>query len=265
MLDSILSIISSILTILSIVIPLFHVQQKNSSKLAINNNIQLINNYKKVENIKYNSVNTTDNDIMFLILAFIGFVFSIILFVKFNYIILGLTSILVFIATLVNTIRIVRNNLSLKSYLYFAIKYFSISTILCLRVFDNPPVIVDLGHKLVKFDSSNLSEFINSIILMIKSTVKYIIELNIPSFDFFTLVFYIIAIITIWLSIITDFSKKNFFKTLENLYKTIKSFLIMWLFLILELIILYYLLNFEKLKDFTELFLNPIFKWLQFP
>ena len=51
---------------------------------------------------------------MFLILAFIGFVFSIILFVKFNYIILGLTSILVFIATLVNTIRIVRNNLSLK-------------------------------------------------------------------------------------------------------------------------------------------------------
>ena len=104
-----------------------------------------------------------------------------------------------------------------------------------------------------------------SIILMIKSTVKYIIELNIPSFDFFTLVFYIIAIITIWLSIITDFSKKNFFKTLENLYKTIKSFLIMWLFLILELIILYYLLNFEKLKDFTELFLNPIFKWLQFP
>lgn len=263
MLDSILSIVSSILTIISIVIPIFHVQQKSSGGLSINNNIQIINSYKKVQNIKYNYVNTADNDILYLVLASIGFVLFVILFVKFNYVILGLTSVFVFISTFVNIIRIVRNNLSLKSYVYFAIKYLSISIILCFGAFNNPPVIIDLEHKLVKFNSSNLSDFINSIILMFESTIRYIINIKIPSFDFFTLIFRIVAIIIIWLSVTTDLSKKNFFKTLEHLYKTRKSFSIKWLFLILELIFLYYLLNFEELKNFTRIFLNPIFKWLQ--
>lgn len=269
--DSILSIISSILTIISFIIA-FIKNEPNNKNIAqnniglrntVNNNdININNSHKNTTEIhNHQNMNSDDYDLFKIALIVIGALLSIALFIKFNFIILGISSFLTFLVSILTIYRIRKEDLSFNSYFYFALKYIGILAIIASCIIYTPAVASGLNNRLSNIDASNSTKLISSFFSMLKETFLYFNYLKFPSFDSFTLILRFIAIIFIFTLLFADVSKKAFFNSVALLYKDKKSTFIKYSLLFLGLIILAFLSHFNHFEYITNNILKIITEW----
>ncbi|MDT4012175.1 hypothetical protein [Staphylococcus simulans] len=269
--DSVLSIIASILTISSFVFAFTkrpsenkNISQTNigSTNSITNNNIKVNNSYQQVKYIpNRQNINNTDENWGYIIFISLGMLLSIALFVKFNFIILGLSSILVLLISILTIYRLRKEALGLRSYIYFAIKYISILLIIITCIIYIPSVAERLNEKLSNIDVSNSSNFIASIFKMGQETFLYIKSLHFPSYSAFTLIFRFIAVVIIFMLLFADISKKSFSNAISMLYKNKNSVFLQYFSLFVILLILIVFIHFFYFEDVISNVLDPIYDW----
>lgn len=199
MLNSILSISASVLTIISFFIPIIkklkskpntkNAQGNNGSNNSVNNqNIYAeSHNYQNIHTENYNHKNvqeivkkesTTEDDSYRLILFGLGILLVLTIFIKFNFIVIGVSCTLVFFIGILTIYRLKKYQLPIRSYFYYSVKYSSFTLILLSALFINPKIISNLENKFDTLYFSSFSTFFESLIEMIKTTLIYFHHLN---------------------------------------------------------------------------------------
>ncbi|MEB7721803.1 hypothetical protein [Staphylococcus equorum] len=287
MLNSILSISASVLTIISFFIPIIK-KIKSKSKPYINNtngNIGSNNNNVNNQNICTESHNhqnihtenynhhyvqeivrkesTTEDDSYRLILFALGILFALTIFIKFNFIVIGISCTLVFLIGILTIYRLKKYQLPIRSYFYYSVKYSSLTLILLSALFLKPKVISNLENKFDKLYFSNFSNFFESIIEMIKTTVIYFHHLNFPSVLSFVLILRFFAIIFIYAILFNDVRKNVILNTINSIYKNKTRHILSSLSLLVFVIVLIFFTHFYYFQNFVIEILNPIQHWLQ--
>lgn len=274
MLESNLSIIASVSTILVSVLSIFIKQHSNNT----NQNIKGDNNYANsqqsityTENNTYNDINhlvkSQDNETEIMTSLFFGaaLLVSITIFIKYNYWIISFSCLLTLVVCIFICKNLTKYNLSMKSFLFYTIKYSLISIVLLTGLLYNSPLVSNLEKILPSIDKSNFINFVNSIITMSKSTFLYFKKLGFPSYDSFVIIFRFLSLVIIYITFYHDMKKKSFLTTTLKLYKDKWSLFFSYISLIILLCIVLYLMHFEYFQLFSRGILNPLFDWLNVP
>lgn len=274
MLESNLSIIASVSTILVSVLSIFIKQHSNNT----NQNIKGDNNYANsqqsityTENNTYNDINnlvkSQDNETEIMTSLFFGaaLLVSITIFIKYNYWIISFSCLLTLVVCIFICKNLTKYNLSMKSFLFYTIKYSLISIVLLTGLLYNSPLVSNLEKILPSIDKSNSIHFVNSIITMSKSTFLYFKKLGFPSYDSFVIIFRFLSLVIIYITFYHDMKKKSFLTTTLKLYKDKWSLFFSYTSLIILLCIVLYLMHFEYFQLFSRGILNPLFDWLNVP
>ncbi|MBU7218578.1 hypothetical protein [Staphylococcus gallinarum] len=285
MLNSLLSISASALTIISFFIPIIR-KSKSSPRTtnnqenigSNNNNVNYQNihtenhNYQNIhtENHKHQNVQeivkkecTIEDDSYKFILLGLGILFALTIFIKFNFIVIGVSCTLVFLIGILTIYRLKKYQLPIRSYFYYSAKYSSFTLILLSSLFLNPKVISNLENKFDKIYFSSFSTFFESIIEMIKTTIIYFHQLNFPSVVSFVLILRFFAIIFIYAILFNDVRKNAILNTINSLYKNKKSHILSYITLLALVIVLIFFTHFYYFQNFIMENLNPIIHWLQ--
>lgn len=285
MLNSLLSIFASVLTIISFFIPIIKKikqtpnttnNQSNigSNNTAVNNqnihteshshqNIHTENhNYQNVQEIVRDESTNEDDSYKFILFA-LGILFALTIFIKFNSIVIGISCTLVFLIGILTIYRLKKYQFPIRSYFYYSLKYISLTLILLSALFMNPNVISNLENKFDKLYFSSFSNFFESIIEMIKTTVLYFNQLNFPSAISFILILRFLAILFIYVILFNDLRKNVILNTISSLYKNKISQTLSYLTLALLIIILTFFTHFYYFQTIVTDILNPIILWLQ--
>ncbi|MEB2861217.1 hypothetical protein SJH87_11315 [Staphylococcus sp. GCP4] len=285
MLNSLLSISASILTIISFFIPI--IKKSKSSPRTTNNqgnigsnnnnvnnqNIHTENhNYQNIHTEKHNHQNvqeivkkesTNEGDSYKFILLGLGILFALTIFIKFNFIVIGVSCTLVFLIGILTIYRLKKYQLPIRSYFYYSAKYSSFTLILLSALLLNPKVISNLENKFDKIYFSSFSTFFESIIEMIKTTIIYFHQLNFPSVVSFVLILRFFAIIFIYAILFNDVRKNAILNTINSLYKNKTSHILSYITLLALVIVLIFFTHFYYFQNFIMEILNPVKHWLQ--
>ncbi|PTH71344.1 hypothetical protein, partial [Staphylococcus agnetis] len=213
MLESNLSIIASTLTIIGFLISIFIKQHSINNNQKINGNNNSINNQQSftiIENNTYNDVKkllnnqNNENEWLNLVLILSVFLVTITLFIKFNHLIIMVSCLITLISGSIIWTKLVKYHLSMRSFLFYAIKYILISSILLSGLFFNSVLVSNLENHLPPIDKSNFISFFISIFTMSTSTYAYLKNFGIPSYESFVIFFRFLSLIIIYLMLYDD-------------------------------------------------------------
>lgn len=274
MLETNLSIIASVSTILVSVFSIFIKQHSNN----INQNIKGDNNYANsqqsityTENNTYNDINNlvksqdNETEIMTSLFFCAALLVSITIFIKYNYWIISFSCVFTLVVCIFIFKNLTKYNLSMKSFLFYTIKYSLISIVLLTGLLYNSPLVSNLEKILPSIDKSNSTHFVNSIITMSKSTFLHFKKLGFPSYDSFVIIFRFLSLVIIYITFYHDMKKKSFLTATLKLYKDKLSLFLSYLYLIILLCIILYLMHFEYFQGYTRGILNQLFDWFNIP
>lgn len=274
LLESNLSIIASTLTIIGFFISIFIKQHSINNSQKINGNNSSINNHQSFiinENNTYNDVKNlinnqnTENEWLNTFLILGVFLVTITLFIKFNHLIITISCLFTLITSFIIWTKLVKYHLSMRAFLFYAIKYILISSILLTGLFFNPVLVSNLENNLPPLDKSNSISFIISIFTMSTSTYTYLKNLGIPSYETFVIFFRFLSLIFIYLMLYDDIKKNSFLKKTAQFYKNTGRLFFSYFLLSLYLCSVLYLMHFYHFQGFTRTILNPVFDWLGIP
>lgn len=285
MLNSILSISASVLTIISFFIPIIKkLKSKPNTKSAHgnigsnNNNVNNQNiyseshNYQNIHTENYSHKNvqeivkkesTTEDDSYRLILFGLGILLALTIFIKFNFIVIGVSCTLVFFIGILTIYRLKKYQLPIRSYFYYSVKYSSFTLILLSALFINPKIISNLENKFDTLYFSSFSTFFESLIEMIKTTLIYFHHLNFPSILSFVLILRFFAIVFIYVILFNDLRKNVILNTINSLFKNKTSHILTYITLLVLILVLIFFTHFYYFQNFVTEILNPIKNWLQ--
>lgn len=284
MLNSILSISASVLTIISFFIPIIKkLKSKPNTKNAqgnngSNNNVNNQNiyseshNYQNIHTENYNHKNvqeiikkesTTEDDSYRIILFGLGILLALTIFIKFNFIVIGVSCTLVFFIGILTIYRLKKYQLPIRSYFYYSVKYSSFTLILLSALFINPKIISNLENKFDTLYFSSFSTFFDSLIEMIKTTLIYFHHLNFPSVLSFVLILRFFAIVFIYVILFNDLRKNVILNTINSLFKNKTSHILTYITLLVLILVLIFFIHFYYFQNFVTEILNPIKNWLQ--
>jgi len=274
MLETNLSIIASVLTILVSVFSIFIKQHSNNTNQNIKGNNNYANSQQNItytENNTYNDINNlvksqdNETEIMTSLFFCAALLVSITIFIKYNYWIISFSCVFTLVVCIFICKNLTKYNLSMKSFLFYTIKYSLISIVLLTGLLYNSPLVSNLEKILPSIDKSNSIHFVNSIITMSKSTFLYFKKLGFPSYDSFVIIFRFLSLVIIYITFYHDMKKKSFLNTTLKLYKDKLSLFLSYLYLIILLCIILYLMHFEYFQGYTRGILNQLFDWFNIP
>ncbi|NQE00165.1 hypothetical protein, partial [Staphylococcus xylosus] len=229
-------------------------------------------NYQNIHTEKHNHQNvqeivkkesTNEGDSYKFILLGLGILFALTIFIKFNFIVIGVSCTLVFLIGILTIYRLKKYQLPIRSYFYYSAKYSSFTLILLSALLLNPKVISNLENKFDKIYFSSFSTFFESIIEMIKTTIIYFHQLNFPSVVSFVLILRFFAIIFIYAILFNDVRKNAILNTINSLYKNKTSHILSYITLLALVIVLIFFTHFYYFQNFIMEILNPVKHWLQ--
>ncbi|CUY01427.1 hypothetical protein [Staphylococcus epidermidis] len=274
MLESNLSIIASISTILVSFFSIFLKKHSNNNNQKIEGNNNNVNNEQSItynENNSYNDIKdlmksqSSENEILSSILFGVALLVSITIFIKYNHWIISFSCILTLLTSIFVSIRLKKYHLSMKSFGFYTVKYTLLSIILFTGLIYNPTLVANLEKILPPIDKSNSIPFITSILTMSKATFMYFKSIGFLSYDFFVIIFRFLSLVLIYLTLYRDIEKKSFLKKTLKLYKDKWNFFFSYFSLIILLCIILYLMHFEYFQLFSRGILNQLFDWLNLP
>lgn len=274
MLESNLSVIASSVTILGFFINILIKQHSINNNQKIEGNNNAINNQQSVtiyENNTYNDIKSlrnlrnSENELSNVAFLFVALLVSITIFIKFNHLIITISCLYTLFTSFLIWIKLKKYHLSMKSFLFYAIKYILISSILITGLFYNPVLVSNLEKALPIIDKTNFTSFMSSIITMSKSTFLYFKNLGFPSYDTFVIIFRFLSLFIIFCTLYHDIKKESFLKATSQLYLSGNRLLLSYICLIFNIILVLYFMHFHYFENITRDILNPILDWFDIP
>lgn len=276
MIESIFSILASILTIFSLMYAfIFNSNSKLTKQNTIQQNVGVnntnIKNEQKID-IKHNTqnyvkntyekLNTNQDDNMMMVMVGIGLFLAISIYIMFSTVIITISCILILVITWITIYRLKKFELPIiRSYFYFCIKYIVLSLLLVSTIYFKPTTISTLEMRLDTLHIGGANLFLNSFSSLLVTTFGYFKELNFPSIPSFIIIARFVGIIAIFTNIFSDFRKSKILKTVNSLYTSTLRHICNYIWLLLGIVFAFTFLHLYIFEENIEQIVNFLINW----
>ncbi|MEB8067493.1 hypothetical protein [Mammaliicoccus fleurettii] len=272
MIESIFSILASILTIFSLMYAfIFNSNSKITNQQNFGANNTNINNEQNI-NIKHNTqnyvkntyekLNTNQDDNMMVVMFGIGLFLAISIYIMFSTFIITISCILILVISWITIYRLKKFELPIiRSYFYFCIKYIVLSLLLVSTIYFKPTTISNLEMRLDTLHIGGANLFINSFSSLLVTTFGYFKELNFPSIPSFIIISRFVGIIAIFTNIFSDFRKSKILKTVNSLYTSTLTHICNYIWLFLGIVSAFTFLHLYIFEENIEQIVSFLINW----
>ncbi|MBW0769169.1 hypothetical protein KYJ98_02290 [Mammaliicoccus lentus] len=277
MIESIFSILASILTIFSLMYAfIFNSNSKLTKQDTIQQNVGVnntnIKNEQKID-IKHNTqnyvkntyekLNTNQDDNMMMVMLGIGLLLAISIYIMFSTVIITISCILILVISWITIYRLKKFELPIiRSYFYFCIKYIVLSLLLVSTIYFKPTTISTLEMRLDTLHIGGLNLFLKSFSSLLVTTFGYFKELNFPSIPSFIIISRFVGIIAIFTNIFSDFRKSKILKIVNSLYTSTLRHICNYIWLLLGFVFAFTFLHLYIFEENIEQIVNFLINWI---